>query len=181
VMILMLPVCSWAAYSIYLNNGSVISGVNSYDESGDEVNIYFDTGSMVVPRKDILKIEGSQTAVKEMPEGRPEAGREKAAPETTAPSASPAPEDDKGARVAALRAELDAVNSAIRSAEERETKLVTQMNEKTSGRFKYNIIQLRQIEKELEPARQELSSVQAEKADLVRKRSDIEAEIKSLE
>ena len=181
VMILTLPVCSWASFNIFLNNGSVISGVNSYDESGDEVNIYFDTGSMTVPRKDILKIEGSESAAtKEMPEAGLETGQGKA-PETAAPSPPPAPADDKSARVSALRTELDSVYAAIRSAEERERALVTQINDRTGARFNYNLYQVKQLERELEPLRQELGSVQAEKAELVRKRDAIEAELRSLE
>ena len=56
-------------------------------KQGDEVNIYFDTGSMSVPKKDILKIEGKKspdTATKERPEAQSEQERE-APRETTTP------------------------------------------------------------------------------------------------
>lgn len=183
MIILLLPVYSWATYKIYLNNGSVISGVSSYDEAGDEVNIYFDTGSMSVPKKDVLKIEGKKspdTATKERPEAQPEQERE-APRETTIPSTTPEPADDKSARVNELKAELDSVNSEIGSTEEQEAKLVSTINEKTGSRYHYNLIQIRQLEKELEPLRQDLGAVQQKKADLIKRRADIDAEIKSLE
>jgi len=186
VMIVLLPVCSRAAYKIYLNNGSEISGVNSYDEAGDQVSVYFSTGSMVIPKKNILKIEGNESAEPEAvskkgPETRPEIGREMPR-ETTTSAPSPAvPQDDKSARKNELRVELDSVNSDIRSAEEQEAKLTATINEKTGSRTKYNLIQLKQLEKELEPLRHDLSAVQQKKVELVNRKSGIEAELKSLE
>ncbi len=185
LIIMLLPVYSWAAYKIYLNNGAEISGVKSYEEAGDEVNLYLDTGSMAVPKKDIFKIEGKESPVsdsspKEEHEARPEQKQE-TPQEIVAPSTPPEPVEDKSSRITALRAELNSINAEIRSAEEQETQLVAAINEKTGARFKYNLIQLRQLEKELEPLKQELSAAQQKKAELNKKRSDIEAELKSLE
>src|SRR4030067_2307224 len=59
ILFLLLPVSSEAAYTIYLKNGSEISGVYSYEKKGGEVIIYFGGGSMGIPEKDIVKIEST--------------------------------------------------------------------------------------------------------------------------
>jgi len=185
LMILLLPVYSRAAYKIYLHNGAEISGVNSYDEVGDEVNLYLDTGSIAVPKKDILKIEGKESSVsdsgsREEQEIRPEQ-RQETQQEIVAPSASPGPAEDNSSRISELKAELNSINTEIRAAEEQEAQLVAAINEKTGARLKYNLIQLRQVETELEPLRQELGAVQQKKAELTKKRSELEAQLKTLE
>ena len=68
VVILLIPVCAGAAYTIYLKNGSVISDVRSYNETGEEISVYFQTGAMVIPRRDILRITGEETPEKIAPE-----------------------------------------------------------------------------------------------------------------
>jgi hypothetical protein len=185
LIILLLPVYSWAAYKIYLYNGAEISGVKSYDEVGDEVNLYLDTGSITVPKKDIVKIEGkespaSDSGPKEEQETRPKQ-RQETPQEIATPSGSPGLADDKNPRISELRAELDSITTEIKAAEEQESKLVAAINEKTGARFKYNLIQLRQLEKELEPLKQELGTVQQKKEELKKTRSDIEAQLKTLE
>jgi hypothetical protein len=185
LVILLLPVSSWAAYRIYLHNGSEISGVKSYEEAGDEVYLYLDAGSVTVSKKDILKIEGKESPVsvsgpteenKSGPEERQESPRE------TGPSTAPGEAvDAKSTRIAELKAELNSINSEIRAAEEQEAQSVAVINEKTGARSKYNIYQLRQLETELGPIRQELSAAQQRKAELNKKRSEIEAELRTLE
>ncbi len=65
VLFLLLPAYAGAAYTIYLKNGAEIPEVTSYSESGGDVYLYFGTGSMIVPKKDILRIGGSETTEKE--------------------------------------------------------------------------------------------------------------------
>ena len=55
-----------AAYKIYLKNGSVISGVSSYNKSEGEIKFYFEGGMIGIPEKDILKIESGKEPVKDM-------------------------------------------------------------------------------------------------------------------
>ena len=78
VVILLIPVCAGAAFTIYLKNGSVISDVRSYKETGEEMSVYFQTGAMVIPRRDILRITGRKRRLR-MPlrkrHRRPETGR----------------------------------------------------------------------------------------------------------
>jgi hypothetical protein len=57
ILILLLPVYSDAAYKIYLKNGSVISGVSSFEKKAGEVTVYFNGGSIGISEKDIVKIE----------------------------------------------------------------------------------------------------------------------------
>jgi chromosome segregation ATPase len=186
-MILLLPVYSEAAYKIFLKNGSVISGVNSYDEKGNEVNLYFSTGSMTLLKKDILKIEGTAAESMEAPfTESPEAEEKPEKPAETkgeAPVQPPVQErtDDNDAKVNSLKAELDSVTVELRTTEEEEANLVSTINEKTGRRFNYNLIQLKQLEKELEPLRQELHDVQQKKMELMQRRSSIEEEIRAVE
>ena len=75
VVILLIPVCAGAAYTIYLKNGSVISDVRSYNEAGEEISVYFQTGAMVIPRRDILRITGEETPENAAPEAAQETRR----------------------------------------------------------------------------------------------------------
>ena len=74
VVILLIPVCAGAAYTIYLKNGSVISDIRSYRETGEEISVYFQTGAMVIPRSDILRITGEETPEKTVSEEAEEPG-----------------------------------------------------------------------------------------------------------
>ena len=65
LLVLLLPVYSEAAYRIILQNGSSIDGVRSYSKSGNDINLYFDTGSMTILKKDVLRIEGTEEALPE--------------------------------------------------------------------------------------------------------------------
>ena len=183
-MVLLFPAYSYAAYKIYLKNGSVISGASSYQEREGEVEVYFSTGSMTISAKDVLKIEGKEEpAAETTPEEKNETSQKKErAEEATVPAAVSQPADDKIAKANALKAEIDSINSEIRSTEEKEAGLVSAINEKagSSGQY-YNIIQFKQLEKELEPMKQELHDVQQKKQELLQKRNSLVEEFKSLE
>ena len=75
--------------------------------------------------------------------------------------------------------ELNSINSEIKTVQERESTLVKEINEKSGKKF-YNVIQLRQIENEVNPLKQELAEVQQQKEQLVQKRSTIADEIRGL-
>jgi chromosome segregation ATPase len=179
ILILLLPVCAGAAYKIYLKNGSSISGVSSYQEKGKEVTVYFSTGSMTVPKDNILRIEHTESGENEFvpeEEGEVQQKQEK----TVEPAPASEPETDRFAKIDELRAQLNSVNAEITASQEREAQLIDSINEKTGRRFHYNLIQLKQLDKELEPLRQELADVRQKKEDLIRKRDDINAELRSL-
>jgi chromosome segregation ATPase len=179
ILILLLPASSEAAYKIYLKNGSVISGVHSYEKKGGEVTVYFSRGSMAVSEKDILKIEGTETLEEDLQTKEQEKEEKQERPED-AVVPSQAPVDDKSARVNALMADLDAVSTEIRAVEAEEARLVASINEKRGKKF-YNVIQLRQIEKETEPLQQELVSIQQKKADLIQRKASFEGELRALQ
>ena len=88
--------------------------------------------------------------------------------------------DDKSARVNALMADLDAVSTEIRAVEAEEARLVASINEKRGKKY-YNVIQLRQIEKETEPLQQELVTIQQKKKELIGRKNSLEDEIKALQ
>ena len=180
ILILLLPASSEAAYKIYLKNGSVISGVRSYEKKGGEVTVYFSGGSMAISEKDILKIEGTETLEEDSRTKEAQEKPEKIEKPEDTVAPSQAPVDDKSARVNALKADLDAVNSEIRAAETEEARLVASINEKRGKKY-YNVIQLRQIEKETEPLQQELVSIQQKKADLIQRKASFEGELRALQ
>jgi hypothetical protein len=201
VLILLIPVHAAAEYKIYLKNGSVISEVRSYEEMNGDVIVYFGTGSMTISRKDVLKIGGTEPAEKEaqktdVTDIQQRQERTERAPDQsqsrTQPQEQPRTQSqeqpriqesgsDKSNQIDALRTELQSVISEIKAAEEQETSLVTTINQKTGRRFSYNLIQIKQLEKEVEPLKQELYAVQQKKAELVQRKSSIESELRLLE
>ena len=129
-----------------------------------------------------MKEKRNQSA-ENAPEEKTETPQKKErAEEATVPAAVSPPADDKIAKANALKAEIDSINSEIRSTEEKEAKLVSEINEKanSSGQY-YNTIQFKQLEKELEPMKQELHDVQQKKQELLQKRNSLVEEFKSLE
>lgn len=178
ILILLIPVSSDAAYKIYLKNGSVLSGVSSYEKKDGEVTVYFREGSIRISENDIQKIEGTESFEKEL---RPKETIETQQKPTEVAPAPQVPVDDKSARANALRAELDAVYSEIRTLEEQEARLVAEINEKRGRRFTYNVFQLRQLEKETEPLQKELFTVQQKKEELRQKKNSLEDKLKALE
>jgi hypothetical protein len=182
ILILLFPATSEAAYKIYLKNGSVISGVSFYEKKGGEITAYFSGGSMKIPETDILKIEGTESAEEDMStEKTPETQGEQEKPDT-AVTQPQVPADDKTAKFNSVKAELGAVYSEIKAVEEQEAKLVAEINEKTGQSFKnYNIIQQKQLEKEIEPLQKELLTVQKKKEELRQKKTSLEDELRALQ
>lgn len=193
VLILLIPVYAAAEYKIYLKNGSVISEVRSYEEMNGDVIVYFGTGSMTISQKDILKIGGTEPAEKEtqktdVTDMQQRQERTERAPDQSQPRTqsqeqprTQEPGNDKSNKIDALRTELQSVISEIKAAEEQEAGLVTTINQKTGRRFSYNLIQIKQLEKEVEPLKQQLYAVQQKKAELVQRKSSIESELRLLE
>jgi len=202
VVFLLIPVCAGAAFTIYLKNGSVISDVRTYNEAAGEISVYFQTGSMVIPRSDILRITGEdppeKAATEEIPE-TPEmqgqgtqkngekqipAGRQEIREGQEQSVTSPAPEepvDDKNARMREVKSELDSVYAEFRTVEADEARLVKEINKKRSSRVNYNQYQMNQLIKETEPLQQELFSVQQKKEELRQRKDVLENELRSLQ
>lgn len=174
-MIMLLPVPALAVYKIYLKNGSVISGVSTYEKKDGEVLIHLGGGSMGIPEKDILKIEESGVSEKDFTARESNDDKQKEAPSEPLKGSG----NDKRSRFSALQAEYDAVISEIRAAEGEETRLVNAINEKTGQRTKYNVYQFKQLEKEIEPLKQELEAVRNKKAELVKRKNALEDEMKA--
>ncbi len=176
LVFVLLPFSADAAYKIYLQNGSVISGVSSYEKNNGEVTIYFGGGSMGVSEKDILKIE--ETGAPEQDFRTPAVSGTQ---EETRPPAASAETESRSARRDALQAELDAVNSEVKGVEEEEARLVKSINDRKGSRLTYNALQLRQLESDLAPLQQELSNVQVKKGALYQKRATIQSELQGLQ
>ena len=177
VLILLFPTCSDAAYKIYLKNGSVISGVSSYEKTNGDVSIFFGGGSMGIPAKDILKIEETETPemdfrMKQAPEGREEA-----------PPPPPPPMEtiDRSPQVNSLKTQIESVDAEIKATETEEANLVQRINDRRSARLSYNSLQMRQLESDLAPLRQQLSDVQMNKGALLQKKADLEAQLRALQ
>lgn len=178
LIIVILPAFAFAGYTVYLKNGSTIENVTDYIDEGKSITIYLKMGSMVLDKGSILKIEGFSDETVKSTEGtevhkenvKEEEPRKEKVKETL--------EDKKKEEFDKLRAEVDSLNSEIRATEQKEIELVTKINEKMTKRYNYNVYQLRRLEAELEPVRQELYSVQKKKQELIQKRNAIEDMLK---
>jgi len=190
VLFLLLPAYAGAAYTIYLKNGAEIPEVKSYSESGGDVYLYFNAGSMIVPKTDILRIGGSEISEKENDKEEPGLPQDTgispgtqipqdrtAPPESSSP---PAETNDRVARLNELSAGLKSVSSELKDVQEQESRLVNEINGKAGRRSGYNLIQIKQLEKELEPLKAELANVRQRKTELMQSQDAIENEIKEL-
>jgi len=182
ILILLFPAYSEAAYKIYLKNGSVITGVSSYTKRGGEFTLYIGGGIFGVSEKDILKIEETETPEKDFRSKEiPETAIEKAPVEAPAEAPTEGPADrEKMTRVNSLQADLDTINSELKTVEENEARVKASIDEKLSQRSRYNVYQQKYLEKEMEPLQQELSKIQQEKADLLQRKAFTEGELRSL-
>lgn len=179
ILILLFPVSSEATYKVYLKNGSVISGVSSYEKRGGEVDIFFGGGSLGIPEKDILRIEETESPEKDFrSKEEPAAQPQEIAPPATTPSQGAS---DRSARMDALKTQLDSINSDLSAVEAEEARLVKAINDRKSVRLSYNTQQLRQLESDLAPLQQNLSDLQVKKGALMQRKSNIEAEIGTLQ
>lgn len=172
-LIFLLTDTSEADFKVYLKNGSIISGIISYQEIGEDLVLYLDSGSMNISKKDVRKIEEIASSVKdtlaeELPDKKTEDMIE---------SPQEKPIDEKVLRRNKLKAERDSVISEIRSLEEQEAKLTSLINKKREEKTVYNVYQLRQLEGEINPLMKELSNVQNKKASLINRLKTIEGEL----
>jgi hypothetical protein len=179
IFILLLPVSSDAAYTIYLKNGSEISGVSSYEKKGGEVIIYFGGGSIGIPEKDIMKIESTEATEEDFTkEEVTTPATEKPAP--PAVTAEEPPVTETTDRVDKLQADLDAVTTELRTVEGNEANIKAALEEKKSSRQTWNPYQYRYLQQEAEPLQEELSAIQQKKGELLQRKAYIEGELKSL-
>jgi hypothetical protein len=170
-LIIMFPFSGYAAYKIYMKNGSVMSGVGSYEKEGSEITIHFGGGSIGVSEKDVLRIEETGTGEKDFRVGDTQQKQDMITPAYTAPASNNADRTDR------MKAELDAINAELKSKDEEEARLLSSLNEKRNRRTKYNIYQLRQLEKEIEPLQQELFAVQQKKTELLQLKAHKEGQL----
>ena len=102
-------------------------------------------------------------------------------PSVAEPPSPSADTDNKAARLAELRNEYDSITSELRDVQEQESRLVQEINEKTGRRFSYNLIQMKQLEKDVEPLKTELVNVQQRKAELLQRKEAVEKEMSQLQ
>jgi hypothetical protein len=175
-LVLLLPLSGEAAYKIYLKNGSVISGVRSYEKQGQEIMIQFGGGQIGISAEDISRIQESDTPEKDFTSTAPSAAPplvEGAPP----PAIPPAEQGDAAPPQEDGRVELDQIAADIREAEQNEARLKAAIDERQSRRMKYNTIQLRQLETDLEPLKQELFAAQQKKSELLQRKAYLEGEM----
>jgi len=175
ILILLLPITVEASYKIHLQDGSVISGVGFYKKEGSDVALYLNDGFMLIPEKDILKIEGTESSESYvLPE------EEQATQEIVTITPSEEPASDQISRMETLRADVEALNEEIRAANLEESRLVIMINEKRSAKTIWNQYQMRQMENELKPLAEELRTVQQKKIELIERKGSLESEISQL-
>ncbi|MGD0884512.1 MAG: hypothetical protein ABSA46_06490 [Thermodesulfovibrionales bacterium] len=173
---LLLPRASDAAYKIYLKNGSVIAGAASYEKNGDEIMVQFGGGSIGVPAKDVLKIEQTDLPEKDL---RSPATPEKQGESPSSP-AVPTPGENQTTKQDELKNELESIDTELQSVQDKETQLTDTIKEKQEGRTKYKSFQLKNLEEELEPIRQELFATQQRKSELLQRKASVEDELRAL-
>jgi hypothetical protein len=175
ILILLIPIPTEAAYKIHLQDGSVISGVEFYEKKGSDVALYINEGFMLVPEKDILKIEGTESSESYvLPE------EEQATQEIVTVTPSEESASDQIAKMKALESEVEALNEEIRAVNIEESRLVILINDKNSETPTWNQYQVLELEKQLKPLAEELRTVQQKKIELIEKKGSLENEIKEL-
>jgi len=172
ILILLLPVTTEAAYRIHLQDGSVISGVGFYKKDGSDVALYFKEGLMLVPEKDIIKIEETESVgLYVVPQ------EEQATQKIVTPAQESAADDIT--KLEALRSEAEALNEEIQQVNLEESRLVIKINE-INTKPTWNQYQVLAIEQEVRPYSEELRAVQQKKIELMEKKGSLESEIKEL-
>jgi hypothetical protein len=173
-LILLLPIPTEAAYKIHLQDGSVISGVSFYKKEGSDVALYFKEGLMLVPKKDINKIEETESVERYVIPQEEQATQEIV-------TITPAQESsaDDFVKIEALRSEAEALNEEIQQVNLEESRLVIKINE-INTKPTWNQYQVLAIEQEVRPYSEELRAVQQKKIELMEKKGSLESEIKEL-
>lgn len=174
ILILLLPIPAEAAYKVHLQDGSVISGVGFYKKEGSDVTLYFKEGLMLIPEKDILKIEGIESSESYV---LPEEEQSTQEIVTITPPEEPA--SDQISKMETLQADVEALNKEIQQVNLEEARLVTRINE-INTQPTWNQYQVLAIEKEVRPYSEELRTVQQKKIALMEKKGSLESEIKEL-
>jgi uncharacterized protein YdcH (DUF465 family) len=188
--ILLFPLPSMAEYKFYLKNGSVTTGTG-YETKGNEIIIQLDDGHLGIPLRDILKIEETSNSVKAPAQGTIQSPKQEG---IEVPLSSPGQEitegegsqersssSDNTARLFELRDELNALDSDIKSLEEEEKKTQQSIDTMSKRRFKYNRIQMMQLQNDLEPLQQQLYSTQQKKRELLQRKTYLQGEMNALE
>lgn len=175
IFILLLPIPAEAVYKIYLQDGSVISGVGFYEKKGSDVDLYFKDGSMRVPEKEILKIEGTEYVESYViPE------KEQATEEDVTVTLSQEPASEKIARMQSLKSEVETLNEEITAVNLAESRLVILINEKNRETPTWNQYQMLELERQIKPLADELRAVQQKKIELMEKKGSLESELSEL-
>jgi hypothetical protein len=187
LMILLLPAGVSADYTIYLVSGSRISGITSIQDKGDMITVYLQEGLMNIQRSEVLAIEEQEMPADEeiresgteSPGERTIQGREEQTEKASAQEIRTT--DDNTGKINVLRAEFDSVTAEIRDIESKEAKLVSLINDKSGSRQVYNQYQLRQLENDLMPYRQDLRDIQHTKIELLDRRNSLADQIRELQ
>jgi septal ring factor EnvC (AmiA/AmiB activator) len=100
-----------------------------------------------------------------------------------APPPLPPPTEtiDKSPQVNSLKTQIEGVDAELKATETEEADLVKQINDRKGVRLSYNSLQMRQLESDLAPLRQQLSDVQMKKGALLQKKADMEAQLRALQ
>ncbi|OGW37172.1 MAG: hypothetical protein A2Y97_01210 [Nitrospirae bacterium RBG_13_39_12] len=178
ILILLLPVSSEAAYKIYLKNGSVISGVDSYTKNPGGITVYFSGGSFDISEEDILKIEGTESS-RDITQPKELTETEEKKEDT--PTTDKLPANDNNEKVSALTSEYESLKSDLKTLEEQESKLVETINEKQGTRVRLPASQRRTLDSELAQLNKDLSDVQSKKQAVLKRGSAVVDEIKGLQ
>lgn len=174
ILALLIPLSSYGAYNIYLKNGSVITGVGSYEKIDGELIINFSSGTVGLQEKDILNVKETDSLEKDL--RFKEINRKNA--KETAPTQAPLANNKRSND---LRTDLEKINSEIKTIEDKEAEILAAIAEKKGTRIRHTRSQLQYIEKEIEPLQQELAHIQQKKNSLLQQKNRLEDELRTIE
>ena len=207
ILILTLTLPAYAAFRVYLKNGSVISGVLTHQVDADELMVTTKLGTFGVPRNEVLKIEeykqseeedspepAKSTDTAQPPAIKSDKDHKKAASQQTKP---PPPLQDKMNQLKTRLSEIETRLSFIQSREDR----VKQLNDEygvTKLRIEnlyqisrsrpltsveqqqnqMNFLRKRKLEEEAAQLKPEVDALMQEKAGLQQEKEQIEQQLR---
>lgn len=192
---------SWAAFNVYLKNGSVLKGIEAYEEVDGNVQFRALGGTIAIPKSDIVKIEDT-TVLPEAPVGTFEGVPAAPKPPEKRVDARPIKnrisriddrlkviqgEEDK---VNALKSEFDRVRLRIEVLFQKGRKAALKAGGKESDWFKYlvgqdrewaqlNTLKKRDLTRRIGEAESAFAPLAVEKAALTDQKQALNAELEA--
>lgn len=171
------PLSADAAYKIYLKNGSVITGVGSYEKSGGEIRFYFEGGIVGIPERDVLKIEGDEVPARDI-RTKEELLRERNGPPE---KKEITPSQDTMKKISDLKTRLNVTNKRLAEISKKESELEKIEEDLRRTRLRIQVLYDKSVNSTITSAeRQMLQQNMLKKRKLKDDKAKLEEELKPL-